>query len=281
MKRYLLAEDARTKNLFGFYIYKDNIDISGPHKTSVPHRHDFYEIWFFKKGSGTHYIENSTHTIVSPSVHFIAPENVHLLDRAAGCEAYLLAFSSELFDIVFNQHAILDKFPRHEQHTSANIIDLAPQEADYTTRFFDILEEHQTSTNHFFVASLIHTLFTYLLPLVKKPASDKNTSAFLTRFYTLINTHFNKHYQTADYATLLQVSAVILNRRVKKMTGLNVSTHIKERMILEAKRLLINSDVSIKEVAYQLGFKEASYFSRYFTKATGQSPLHFRNREVQ
>ena len=280
MKRYALPNNAGTKSLFEFYLFEgDNkMEEKTPHKTSVPHRHDFYEIWFFKAGIGKHYIENQSYPINPHSIHFLAPENIHLLERAKDSIAYLIAFSAELFDVVFNQHTILHKFPRYEQRMATTIIDLEPKGFESICKLIDILEVYKDAPNYFIKASIIHTILTIILPLVKDVSLNDKAATFLYKFYKLLNLHFTKHYQTNEYAALLDVSSVILNRRIKKMTGLNVSTHIKDRMILEAKRLLMNSDYSIKEIAYQLGFKEASYFSQYFSKHTKQSPSSFRKK---
>jgi len=64
---------------------------------------------------------------------------------------------------------------------------------------------------------------------------------------------------------------------VKKQTGKSPSQLIADRVILEAKRLLVHTTDSVKEIAYLLNFNEATYFYRFFKKYTGQTPEHFRD----
>jgi AraC family transcriptional regulator, transcriptional activator of pobA len=68
-----------------------------------------------------------------------------------------------------------------------------------------------------------------------------------------------------------------LNIIVKEITGLTVNELIHKRIILEAKRLLINEHLDILQIAFELGFKDASYFARFFKRSTGLSPTQFRN----
>ncbi len=280
MERFSLSGQTGSKRLFEFYQYINDQEEEeqGPHITSTPHRHDFYEIWFFKEGGGNHYIENQLYKIQAHSIHLIAPETVHLLERGEGAEAYLIAFAAELFDNVFNQHDILNQFPRYEQGRSNTILVLQEQESRSIYKLIEILIGFHHSDNHFIKASITHTILSIILPLFVQNSIKDQSFIFLDRFFSQINLHYTKHYSVDKYAELLGVSTVVLNRRVKKQTGSNVSTHIQERIILEAKRLLLNSGMNVKEIAFHLGFKEASYFSNFFAKHTKLSPSSFRKK---
>jgi len=81
-----------------------------------------------------------------------------------------------------------------------------------------------------------------------------------------------------EYAQQLNISSPYLNECVKKTTGHSVSYHIQQRIILEARRLLYHSDLSVKEIATELGYDDYPYFSRLFSKVTGMTALGFRNK---
>lgn len=85
----------------------------------------------------------------------------------------------------------------------------------------------------------------------------------------------------AAYAELLHVSAPYLNECVKTATGESVSYHIQERVVLEAKRLLYHSHKSVKEIAFDLGYEDYSYFTRLFVKVTGMTPVAFRSKNLE
>jgi len=76
---------------------------------------------------------------------------------------------------------------------------------------------------------------------------------------------------------MLNISAGHLSEVVKEQSGKPAIAHIHERLILETKRLLFHTDQSVKEIAFRLGFEEASYFNRFFKRIVGDTPLTYRN----
>jgi AraC family transcriptional activator of pobA len=81
-----------------------------------------------------------------------------------------------------------------------------------------------------------------------------------------------------EYAQELNISTPYLNECVKNTTGYSVSHHIHQRVVLEAKRLLYHSDMSVKEIADALGYDDYPYFSRLFAKVAGMTASAFRNK---
>jgi AraC family transcriptional regulator, transcriptional activator of pobA len=80
----------------------------------------------------------------------------------------------------------------------------------------------------------------------------------------------------SGYSTRLNVSQSYLNESVKRVTGLSISHWIQQEVLLEAKRLLYYSELNVKQIAYELGYEDPSYFSRFFRRAAGMSALEFR-----
>lgn len=100
--------------------------------------------------------------------------------------------------------------------------------------------------------------------------------ALLARFEALIEAQFRAHWSVADYARALAVSPAHLTRLVRAATGQPASALIEARLIREARRELVYTDLPVSRVAYTLGFEDPAYFSRVFTRATGLSPRAFR-----
>ncbi|WP_298735636.1 AraC family transcriptional regulator [uncultured Chitinophaga sp.] len=112
-----------------------------------------------------------------------------------------------------------------------------------------------------------------------EPSTRSSRAEVITQsFKQLLEKNYNSIKRPQAYAEKLNISTHYLNESVKQVTGLPVSQHIQERIILEAKRLLFHTDKSIKEIAFDLGYEDYPYFSRLFSKATGITAAAFRNK---
>ena len=93
---------------------------------------------------------------------------------------------------------------------------------------------------------------------------------------TLVNRHLRDHHPAAFYAGHLGISVTHLNRIVKATTGQSTNALMSSRLIEQAKRDLVFTPTNIKQIAYDLGFNDPAYFSRFFTKETGSTPRQYR-----
>jgi AraC-like DNA-binding protein len=104
---------------------------------------------------------------------------------------------------------------------------------------------------------------------------------FLRKFSQLVEAHYIKHHNVADYADMLSITPKALSKKISKYSAKTPNDIIKDRIILEAKRLLIHTDLSVKEIGYQLGYEDPAYFVRLFTNQTESSPLLFRKKYAE
>lgn len=93
----------------------------------------------------------------------------------------------------------------------------------------------------------------------------------------MINRDYALHRSVESYADELGITAHYLNNLCQQLVKKNALQLIHERLLLEAKRYLVYSAQNISEVAYQLGFVDPAYFTRFFKRLTGQSPKAFKN----
>jgi AraC-like DNA-binding protein len=111
----------------------------------------------------------------------------------------------------------------------------------------------------------------------KQPvAVNKQAEAITTRFKALAREHLHGSKKPSRYASLLHVSPAYLNRVVKSTTGFTAGYWIRHEVVLEAKRLLLHTDASVKEIAFKLGYEDHAYFTRLFTRVSGMSPARFK-----
>ncbi|ACU60843.1 AraC family transcriptional regulator [Chitinophaga pinensis] len=104
---------------------------------------------------------------------------------------------------------------------------------------------------------------------------------FLRKFSQLVEAHYIKHHNVADYADMLSITPKALSKKISKYSAKSPNDIIKDRIILEAKRLLIHTDLSVKEIGYKLGYEDPAYFVRLFTNQTESSPLLFRKKYAE
>lgn len=111
-------------------------------------------------------------------------------------------------------------------------------------------------------------------------ARESRHEARTRRFYDLVETGYARHMSVEDYASRLSVTAVQLNKSLKQAVGKSALAILHERLVLEAKRSLIYTNSSISDIATLLGFVDAAYFSRFFTRLTGQAPRDYRREAL-
>jgi AraC family transcriptional regulator, transcriptional activator of pobA len=111
--------------------------------------------------------------------------------------------------------------------------------------------------------------------LNKEPAQELD---FFRDFSRLVEIHFREKHSVSDYADLLAVSAKTLSNKFSRLHLAQPNEIIKDRILLEAKRLLTYSSMTVKEIAYDLGYEDPAYFNRLFANKTGDTPVAFRKK---
>ena len=111
---------------------------------------------------------------------------------------------------------------------------------------------------------------------LNNPQFLETTNHLLRSFKQLLNKHYATLHMVSDYADKLSVTADYLNKTVKSITGKSAKDHIQSKLITEAKRSLLFSSLSNKELSYELGFDESAHFNNFFKKTTGLTPTEFR-----
>ena len=101
---------------------------------------------------------------------------------------------------------------------------------------------------------------------------------FLRKFSKLVEQHYKTHHTVADYAEMLFLTPKNLSKKIGLLSKDTPNDIIKNRIILESKRLLAHTGMTVKEIAFSLNYEDDAYFVRFFTKNTGISPLSFRKQ---
>ena len=271
-KLYTLKNDKRHNPLF------PNI----PLKTNIPHRHNFFEICIFFEGAGYHEIDFKKFEVQNNSIHFISPGQVHLISMKGRCQGYIMAFTREFLEMGSHEKDTLLKLPYFNELSKPfvnlqkpHFKRLAKILKQIKKEYIHLQSESEDVIRHYLNIFLLKSKASYRMENQGDTGKSDRPNVY-HNFKALLELNFHSNQKVQDYANLLGISPIRLNREVKKSCGLNASELILERITLEAKRLLVFSDLTNKEIAYQLGYKEPSYFSRIFKKKTNYAPSDFR-----
>ena len=253
--------------------------------TSIPHRHNYYEIFLFIKGGGVHEIDFEIFPIESGSVHFVSPGQVHLVKRALDSYGSVIFFSRDFYYLNLPDKNILYELPFLNNNTSEPILNLNEEEFQVFNQLLENIEKEYKSDNEVkesIIRSYLHILLlkskSFFDQLKGGPEFKDNPSSKLVYdFKILVEKNYRSLHFVKDYADMLSTTPEQLNDETKKVTGKTASDLISDRIILETKRLLLYSESTNKEIAYFLNYDDPSHFSKFFKNKLGISPSEFRD----
>lgn len=249
----------------------------------LPHRKGYYFFFLVKKGLNTHWIDFIHYPVRPGHLYMTLPGQIHLKERHLPVEGTLLAFSEEFLHIEgqpsWKQLPILQN--KAEQHE----LPLSAQDMEFLDNLFASMlaeyRQHQDWKKSMLISylrvALIYLSRRYTEVFPGGPAQVEDQS-LIRRLKELLNEHYNSLHQVSDYARLLHVTPGHLNDTVRERLGRTATSLIHERIILEAKRTLYHTDLSVKEIGYALGFEDAAYFNRFFKRLTDETPTAFREK---
>lgn len=252
----------------------------------VPHRHDFYTIYWIKKGKLLHTIDTVTYEVKKNTLFFVAPGQVHNLQATEKIDGFMIAFR-DAFMCLKDQAQVSGinsgLFFNSQFSSVIHLNDEQEKDIDAVVRL--MMKELMMQEPEYDMA--LHGLLRYFLVLASRIKGENvgispeqhaahNSSIFL-KFKNLIEEKYQELKTVSDYAGLLHIKPVLLNEISKQLSGITAGEHIRNRVILEAQRYLYNTDLTAKEIAYKLGFDDPHYFSRFFKKYTSQSPSEFKD----
>lgn len=252
-----------------------------------PHKHNFYQLVYFSKGSGSHSID-FVHFPVGPGqIYFMIPGQVHTWDFANTPDGYIANFSDQYFHSLIADPRYLDQFPFFSGTAREQVIEIpvgARQQVE--TIFQTVVREANSSLElrHDFVRTALIQLFISVDRLITKDGATKQgifNSMVLKNFQALIELHYKDKRLTRDYAAMLYITPNHLNATCKHLTGRSAGELIRDRVLLEAKRLLVNAKLPVSGIAMELQFADNSYFSKFFKKYTGVTPEVFRKEVIK
>ena len=261
-----------------------SVDATTPRE---PHRHDYHELVWVREGCGRHSIDGQRVEVSPGTITLIGRGQVHVFEGAGGLHGAVIRFGDDMLTGdapggLANPTWLLSARGGHtvkvpESEVAALESTIAALEAE-TKRPGDgctlDLQRH-----------LLHVLLIWL----QRWYDDTHTEAHepdypemqaLRRFTEVLERDFARHHEAGHYADELAMPAAALSKALSQATGKTTKELILDRVMTEAARLLRFTDLTVGQVADQVGFTDPLYFSRAFKRQRGESPQAFREKSM-
>ena len=254
-----------------------------------PHRHDFFEVLYLSKGSGFHIIDGNKYEIQPPCVFFMSPGQAHKIEFSSDIEGYIFIFTSEFYLINQTNQNRLIEFPFFFTIRQENrpLMLESKQDVQFLENLFSKGIAEVEKGEKFSVDLLRSVLDLILTSCTVLYKSDENLlpkgrgNIVVKKFLQLVEENYQNNLTVNEYADKLSVTPNHLTQTVNQLTGKTSSQIIKAKQVLEIKRLLVHTNLSVTEIAGRLNFPDQSYFTRFFKRETGISPLQYRVKIVK
>ncbi|HEY0176477.1 MAG TPA: helix-turn-helix domain-containing protein [Pedobacter sp.] len=276
---YPLEPDEVTGNKY-FRVYNYEGSLPNQSDLLIPHRKDHYLIVFIRRAGSRQWIDMTPYMLKDNTIYFTGPNQIIVKEGFKQLWSTGIAFTAEFLS--FQENASLSSLPLIQNPQDGHELLLTEADINFVEDMLaKINVEYQCSGEWQprMLTAYLTVLLTYLSRLYTEQFRDNSTSAdklLLKKFQAKINECFRELREVGDYASLLYISAGHLSEVVKTQSGKPAIKHIHERVVLEARRLLFHTNNSLKEIAFDLGFADASYFNRFFKRETGMTPAGYR-----
>jgi AraC-like DNA-binding protein len=273
----------------GFTIFNLNeVGFELPYK-SASFRPNFFSFLFVKEGKGQYRIDEHSFEVEPHSIYFTNPSNYRTFSWQEIEDIVLITFDETFLKKYIGEDVYTDfPFLLSEVVRPKIVTENFFLETDGINR--QILKEYRKNTSSRY--KIIGHLLAVLLFKIKEhiwtdynPIYEGNRSSqIVISFKRLLEQHYrdlnsgkiDAAFRVQDYANAQNLHPNYLSSVIKSKTGKNITTWIAEKTLTEAKSLLQNASIPVKEITYKLGFTETAHFSNFFKKHEGISPIRYR-----
>ena len=270
--RFVLYGEEGAGNDPGFVHIETIVARSSRYEWEIqPHRHDyFFQLLLVRAGGAQVEMDEINRTISGPALVVVPPGVVHGFRFVPGVEGVVLTLSS---DFVHRSTSIAD--PLHQILESARLVSVTQDVADRLGRvsleMLDIQMDRREGQGALLTA-FAETWVRLAARSIDHAATGLLDDVRMDELRGLVEQHFHEQKPVSFYAQALGMTARNLGRLTQRHFGCSPKELINRRLALEARRLLLYSNASGRQIAAELGFDDPSYFSRFYARMTGRRP---------
>lgn len=246
-----------------------------------PHYHDFFQMMLVR-GNGKVMYDFRDARVSGLTLFFLSPGQVHTMRPHRGFDGITVSFTQDFFDHRAAPPSALFELPFFFATEISPLLRIPPADTFGIAAVFTEMQRefNAAETNAAEVLrAWLRILFARVLRLLGKnrpPATPSRQSILVRQFRIAVERGFRRDHPLASYARELGVTANHLNDVVRAEAGCSAGSLVRQRRLLDARRLLSHSDLTVSEIGYQTGFPDPSYFGRFFRRETGLTPAEFR-----
>jgi len=241
-----------------------------------PHRHDFQEVIIITRGGASHRIDWEDHHLDGPHAVLVAQGKVHVFRTLPGTRGWVLEFAPEILprtsSWLFSHFFALTHVPLEDEPCRKRVQALC-----------GLMEELQEEAGQgegtvYLLAALLSMLDGLVQRATLQGRPDRSSDFHLLKeFMGQLDAHYQVEKEPAFYAQRLRVNPRRLAAVCRKLMGRTPSGLLEERCMVEAKRFLVQSELTVQQIAFQLGYEDPSYFTKVFRKVVRTTPRSFRD----
>jgi AraC family transcriptional activator of pobA len=251
------------------------------------HAYDFYSVILFTGGKGSIVINNDSYVVKPQTICIVAPHQVHSFEHLEDAEGIIFFFCQDFYVEEFSFIRLLNLFSYTSQ-TGNNVCNpcLCLSDSEFnpvSTVMRSIESEYELYTPSNNSAVIIRSHLNIMLLKLsalyesKSGKSNNGDSILIHSLSHLVDSYFIQEHQLAFYTSAFNMSESQLNYICNKHFNSGLKKILQNRLMQEARKLLLSSELSISEIAYKLNFEDNSYFNKVFKSKTGLTPKRFRD----
>lgn len=253
-------------------------------QTDIPHRHNYYTVLWSQNNSGKHIIDYKEYEMLTNDIFFVTPGQVHQVLHKNAPRGIVILFTCQFMEKNYINHNFINNL-----NLFSEIEDSPPIRIDQKSgKKLQLITNQMIETFNEDGEYRFDTIGAYLklfliecnkfAPGLKSDNTQtiQSSKSIIRKFKEILEQNFFITHKVIDYAEKLNITPDYLNSVIKSSIGKTAKELIQQRILLEAKRYGLHSNLSTKEISYELGYDEPSNFSRFFKKHEGISFVEFK-----